>query len=570
MGTSTKKCLVIGNNEDLKEKFNNFFQDDSFKISFISEVNDLYTLLKDIFNVAIVDSDNIDVDIYELIENIKIISPLLPIVVLSSSKEFKFVKKLIEHDVSNLVRQPILKKEFLNSVQDAIHENIDRSTQVKLLKLAQQRSYDILLLKEIAESTTQKRLNLNVLLDKIINMIANLLDVKVVSIMLLYEKTNTLKVNAYKGHSRKPIKGAVIKLGEGVSGYVAKTGKPLLINDIEKNEKFSQSKWANSYNNNSLLTIPIKTNEKVIGVINVNNKVDNSQFNENDKNILVTISHQVAMAIENFRLYDNINKKAVQLEKSIKKLSDLSAAKSKLLCNLSHELKTPLTSVVGYIELLLTFTKDDSEEDRKNFLEIIHTESLEIAQLIEKILNFFDLETDRVEWDIAPLDLNDVINDVIEQFESQMKKDNIKFKYMNKLKKIDVSADSKMIKTAIEQLFDNAIKFNDDRHKLTLKVEKCRENGSSVAKVTIFNTGAEIKGNDVENIFKDFYQPGNIMTDKPKGLGLGLATTRNILKKHKGAVYLDASNKRGNTFVCKIPLVKESVDDKKRSAKKIT
>jgi signal transduction histidine kinase/ActR/RegA family two-component response regulator len=553
-----KKCLLITKDAGLKSELEKAVSKKDFKISCISSADNLYSTLKKAFNVLVLDTDDLKGNVVEIIENIKIYVPELTVVVVSSKKSFQAAKGFIKCDVFDLLNKPINKKELLASLTEAAYENADKINKKKMLKLAQQRAYDILLLKEIAESTTQSKLDINLLLEKIVNMIADILDVQTVSIMMLNEKTNTLKVNAYLGPREKEVKGAKVKVGEGFSGFVAKTGKPLLINNLKESKKFSESDWKKTYTTTSLLSVPVKSGNKVLGITNVNNKSDNSEFNENDKNILVTISHQVAMAIENFWLYSSIKEKASQLEKSNDQLSDLNNAKSELLCNLSHELKTPLTSVIGYLELLLTFTKDDSEEDRKNFLEIVHSESLEIAQLIDKILNFFDLDTNRIQWNIAAIDLNAVLERLIEKYSKKIEKSGITFRYTNKLKELKVQADQKMLTTALEQLFDNAVKFNDDRCKLTLKVEKYKERKKDLARISIFNTGNIIKKRDKAKIFQDFYQPGSIMTEKPQGLGLGLATTRGILKKHKGNVRLDTSDKKGNTFICTIPLATES------------
>lgn len=555
---SKNRCLVIAADETSKKTISDTLKSDSLKVSFTSKSKNIRSSIKNDVKVVLIGADSIETDLFDLIESIKSCAPLVPVIIMSSSKEFALAKRLVTHGVYDLLVEPLSKRDLKISVKGAIKENFERTNDARLLKLARQRASDILLLKEIAESTVKKT-SIKSLLERIIDMIADLLDVSVVSIMMLNKKRSVLTINAYKGPRKKFIKGVRIKMGEGVSGFVAKTGDPLLINNITKNEQFAQSNWSQSYANASLLTVPMKIDEEVIGVLNVNNKLNSSEFNENDLNILMTVSNQVAMAIENCMLYESIKEKAKKLEKSNKMFADLSNAKSLLLCNLSHELRTPLTSVIGYLELLRSFSDQDTEEEREKFLSIIHNESLAIAQLIDKILNFFSLDTNKMEWDIAPLSLNRVVEEVIDKFQHKIKKNGIKFTYINSKQNVVVRADYKMLTTAIEQLFDNAIKFNDERSRLSLRIEKVREKKHEVAKVSIFNTGARIKRSESKKIFEDFYQPGSIMTEKPQGLGLGLATTRSILAKINGSVKLDQSDSQGNTFVCTIPLAEEKI-----------
>ncbi len=556
--TLSKKCLIISRDAKLKKSITKTLNENGFSVTISRKAVNLYSILKQNYNILLLDTDingNNTLPV-ELIENIKIYSPALPIIALTSSRRFVVAKTLIRHDIYDILTKPVSSKELLTVSNHAVRENFDRLNKVRLLKLAQQRSYDIMLLKEIAESTATTKISINHLLDKIVSLIVDLLSVKIISIMMLEESTGSLKISAYMGPYKNIIRKKRIKLGDGVAGHVAKTGEPLLINNIQESEFFRQSNWGkDTYSTNSLLTVPMKLDDKVVGIINVNNKIDGSEFNENDMNTLTTISNQVVLSIENFKLYAKIKEKAIELEKSNKKLRDLSDAKSELLCNLSHELKTPLTSVIGYLELLMNMPDNDHPDTKKDFLEIIHGESLKIAKLIERILNFFNLETNKIEWDMAKIDLNTIIKDIIKQFQPRLVKGNINFKYKNKLAESMIYADHKMLKKALELLFENAIKFNDDRRKITLDVEQFKESNTKKIRLSLFNSGKRIKDEHIEMIFMDFYQPGSILTDKPEGVGLGLATVQGIFKKHKGTIKLDTSDESGNTFVCIIPLI---------------
>jgi len=162
-------------------------------------------------------------------------------------------------------------------------------------------------------------LNLDELLGNIIDIIPDVLEVETCSLMLLDEETKTLKVKKAKGLSENIIAKISIPLGEGISGYVAITGKPLLIKNIEKDKRF-KVKQHRYYKTKSALSVPLKIKNKVIGVVNINNKKTGTGFTESDLNLLCSLADNIAIAIENASLYKRTQRKVKELE-TINKVS---------------------------------------------------------------------------------------------------------------------------------------------------------------------------------------------------------------------------------------------------------
>jgi len=157
-------------------------------------------------------------------------------------------------------------------------------------------------------------LELQTLLKTTIVLISEVMGVEICSLMLLGGDPQTLKIVVAHGLDETIIKSAKTKTGEGIAGYVAKTGKPLLITDISKDPNFSRySKTGADYKTKSVLSVPLIIKDKVIGVINVNNKKTSDVFNDADLQLLETLATQIATAIENARLYSQKEQRLVEI-----------------------------------------------------------------------------------------------------------------------------------------------------------------------------------------------------------------------------------------------------------------
>jgi len=153
-------------------------------------------------------------------------------------------------------------------------------------------------------------LELDKLLRKIVDSATQLLDCEMCSLMLLEEDKQTLCIRYAKGICQEVVKRARVKVGEGIAGWVAKQGEPLLIEDIEKHPLFAR-KSQKKYRTKSLLSVPLKIRSEVIGVLNVNNKRSNAVFTSKDRDILMMLASQAAVAIENARLYEELERLAI-------------------------------------------------------------------------------------------------------------------------------------------------------------------------------------------------------------------------------------------------------------------
>lgn len=169
------------------------------------------------------------------------------------------------------------------------------------------------------------------LIQGIIELLADILEVEIVSLMLLDSLTGELRIKAAKGLDGTVIRNSVRKLGQGIAGSVAKEGRPLFIRDVDRDPKYAESAFYDQYSTKSLICVPLKTGDRVVGVLSANNKWSGAAFDEHDLYMLTIFSHLFVLTLQNAQLH-------FDRESALTKEANLSALNRKLVESL--ELKT--------------------------------------------------------------------------------------------------------------------------------------------------------------------------------------------------------------------------------------
>ena len=163
------------------------------------------------------------------------------------------------------------------------------------------------------------------LFQRVIDLIADVLEVEIVSLMLVIEPEGTLRIAHAKGLDPKIQREAVRKIGEGISGRVVMTGEPLLIRDLSQDPVFRKPNPDPRYRTNSLMCVPLKVNGKAIGVLNANNKKSGKSFDENDLALFTTFSCLVSLSFATTQLFDKLASSVEELAKTNARLAKANA-----------------------------------------------------------------------------------------------------------------------------------------------------------------------------------------------------------------------------------------------------
>lgn len=239
---------------------------------------------------------------------------------------------------------------------------------------------------------------------------------------------------------------------------------------------------------------------------------------------------------------------AVCVFHDVTKLKELERIKTEFVANVSHELKTPLTSIVGFIETLKEGAIED-KENRMRFLEIIDEQSKKLHRLIEDLLMLSRVESGQAEIQIKPLDVAEMLYKLEKIFEKPMKLKNIQIKTEIKPKPFMIQADSKLFEQVFSNLIDNAVKYNKSNGEILIRAYVSHPKRY----IEVHDTGIGIPEEDMPRIFERFYRVDKSRARESGGTGLGLSIVKHIIERHNGSIYVSSQNGRGCVFTIELP-----------------
>ncbi len=241
---------------------------------------------------------------------------------------------------------------------------------------------------------------------------------------------------------------------------------------------------------------------------------------------------------------------------NITELKRLEAIRRNFVASASHELKTPLTSIVGYTETLLEGAVD-SHEARVKFIRRIQDQTRRLEYLVKDLLKLSQLEQD-IPLDMKPINLNPLLNNVIDEFKekSDQKKIDIAIDAFDE--KIMVQADDELIRTVFENLIDNALKYTPENGQIEIKLFPA-EQKKDWLKIEVHDNGIGIEQKYHERIFQRFYRVDKARSRQLGGTGLGLSIVKHIVERHGSRIYVVSRPGQGSCFCFDLKMVGEIV-----------
>ena len=377
-------------------------------------------------------------------------------------------------------------------------------------------------------------LNLEPLLHNIIQIATDLTVTEASSILLLDKKTGELHFEAATGIKGKEVKPIVVPLDNSIAGWVVKEGEPLLIPDVRKDPRhYHQVDDMTKFSTRSILGVPLRVKDKVIGVLEVLNKSEDKEFTQDDVEALTILAAQAAIAIENARLFQQ----------------------SDLLSEVAHELRTPLTSIRGYSKMLL-LSEGIGQEKKLEFAETIHREAVRLGQMINDFLDLARLESGRTYMAQEPVNMSEIINETLTILQPQATERQISIALQVPETLPPLIGDPVRLKQVMVNLVSNAVKYNREGGRVDIEVQ-IREDELNVA---VKDTGRGIAEEDLPHIFEKFYRVDDSEQQEPqaKGTGLGLSIAKHIVEVHGGTISVQSVEGQGSAFAFALPLPKHS------------
>ena len=254
----------------------------------------------------------------KLLKEAKSFDPNLMVILITGYGSLESAKAAINQGAFDYLTKPIESQELLDSVNSAIKRRKEELSQRQVLALWKEKNRQLkarisdLNALHRAAVVMASTIDLEQLLGTMIGLATKVIGARVGSIMLLDDTGKELRISNAIGIDPEVVKNTRLPLGESIAGYVAKHGEPLIVNDVEKDRRFCRTN-RQRYETKSLISAPLLVKERLLGVINLNNKKRGGKFDERDLKLLVTFANQAAIAIDNAQLFDDRQRKIQQL-----------------------------------------------------------------------------------------------------------------------------------------------------------------------------------------------------------------------------------------------------------------
>ena len=338
-------------------------------------------------------------------------------------------------------------------------------------------------------------------------------------------------------------RSAPIPMGEGAVGRAGVTRQPVEIPDIGEHGAY-ESRLRDAMVRSGLravLAVPLVREGRVLGGLAVTRK-NPGRFAPEVVDLLKTLAAQSAIAIQNARLFSELEDKSRELEAA-------SRHKSEFLANMSHELRTPLNAIIGFSEVLGERMFGDLNDKQAEYIQDIQSSGRHLLALINDILDLSKVEAGRMELELSRFDLPAAIGGAVILVRERATRHGLT---------LDVSVDDQLgqfvgderkIRQVLLNLLSNAVKFTPEGGRLTIRAAPA----DGGVEISVSDTGIGIAPEDQEAIFQEFRQVGTDYARKREGTGLGLALARRFIDLHGGRIWVKSRLGEGSTFTFTLP-----------------
>jgi GAF domain-containing protein len=341
---------------------------------------------------------------------------------------------------------------------------------------------------------------------------------------------------------REWMKRQSITIGrETLVGRTASQGHTVHIPDVLADPEYAWSESIKRGGFRTMLGVPLLREGVPIGVIAACRSTV-QPFTEKQIGLLTTFADQAVIAIENVRLFDEIQDKSRQLEVA-------SQHKSQFLANMSHELRTPLNAILGYTELMADGIYGELPEKTLGVLKRLESNGRHLLGLINDVLDLSKIEAGQLTLDLSDYSLEDIAQTVRSTLEPLAADKKLAFKVEVAAKMPAGHGDGRRLTQVLINLVGNAIKFTDAGE---VVITGGATDGSF--HLSVRDTGPGISAADQAKLFQEFQQADNAITRKKGGTGLGLAISKRIVEMHGGKIWVESQVGKGSTFSFMVPV----------------
>lgn len=630
--------LVINSEFQTNRLMSQIIQSMGYSVEVSERIQETHIHFSSFIPALIIINENIaTLDNFAWVKAVKDKYPLIPIILYTATSNPQTLKTALRLGINDYLSAPLTKEEIENSVRANVTQSQNMRNYVLLesrraTQQLQARVHDLETLAELARLITSS-LDLDHVLKSIVHAAVELTGSEEGSILLIDDETGELYMRASQNFNEDFVSTFRVPVNDSLLGSIVQNGQTIIFDDS------TPQKIKTSYLVHSLVYIPLKLNNQIIGVLGVDNRLKRMSFSQRDISLLNTMAEYAIIAIENARLFGEVFAERAKLETVIKhiddgvlvldqekrillinqvaqsvlqidgdnligspiqsypidpeflevlqnfdiflgksteikadddrifsahlaKISDIGYAisfhditnlkkldqiKSDFVSTVSHDLRSPLTAILGYVDLVER--AGPVQELQKNFLDRIQFSVHNITNLVDDLLNLGRIE--------AGFDTRKEIINLSIYIHQAIDEINPKFIEANTKLKIDVPdtnqkifASPIQIRQLLNNLLTNAVKYSAPGKNISIHMEE-KENQIILQ---IKDEGYGIPASDLPYIFDKFYRSGNVIGTDIPGSGLGLAIVKSIVENHQGRIWVDSIVGQGSTFTIVFPV----------------
>ncbi len=371
------------------------------------------------------------------------------------------------------------------------------------------------------------------------------MDAEASTVYELDEEKSELFIRIARGKKKASVETIKFELGQGISGHVVQTGQPMVIQDVRKEKRFSPKfDRITGFRTRSMICVPLILRGKTIGALQVLNKKTGDLFTQIDVELLTSMSQQIAVAMENAKLYRRLEKRFELTARELKAaqdklvLSERLVAMSNLVQGVAHEIRNPVTTIGGFARRIKKILKKDPEVDK--YLNVILEESERLESLVRQVHEYSSVLAATLAMD----DIRATLHEVVNKFEPIAQQQGVSL-----VTKIDESLPltrmaSAQIMTALSNIMENALEAMPNGGELVLEAKQ----RNSQLFIKILDTGHGIRQEYLNSVYDPFF------SSKTHGAGLGLAMVYQIVKNHDGEITIQSQKGKGTSVTIQLPV----------------
>jgi signal transduction histidine kinase len=388
-------------------------------------------------------------------------------------------------------------------------------------------------------------LNIEQVLDNSMKWAEDFMGAEASTVYELEDRSNQLVVRLARGEKKGPVERITLKVGEGIAGTVVNTGKPMVIQDVKQEKRFTDKiDRLTGFHTKSAICVPLVLRNRPIGALQVINKKSGEPFNRSDLEILFAIAQHVSIAMENANLYRRLEESfavttqelRITQEKLIR--TERLASMSNLVQGVAHEIRNPITTIGGFARRIRKELGDNWKIEQ--YVDIILDETARLEHIVERVHDFTETQS----YSPAVTRIEPLVEEVLNSVTPLANELGVKIVKELTPDLPQMRLDSSQIILALANIVENALEAMPQGGSLNLKI--LREERSMV--ITIKDTGCGIPKDHLSAIYDPF------VTSKSKGVGLGLTLVHQVISNHHGDIKITSEVQKGTVVTIRLPL----------------